>query len=70
MVSVMYTSLSEAFMEAMEVDAKDRFEKRKKREKESNIEKDLGNEQFKLGNYEKAIEYYTKVWAPILLYNT
>ena len=48
-------------MAAMEVDARDRFEKRKKREKESNIEKDLGNEQFKLGNYEKAIEYYTKV---------
>ena len=52
----------DAFMSALEVDAQERFERRKLNEKISNELKVKGNAEFSKGNYEKAIEHYTEVW--------
>ncbi len=51
----------EAFFSALEADAKERHERRKKNEKLSNELKDKGNIEFSKANYPKAIEYYTEV---------
>ena len=51
----------DAFMRMMEQDANDRYERRKKNEKLAMVQKDLGNEEFKSGNYEKAVEFYSEV---------
>ena len=51
----------DAFMRMMEQDANDRYERRKKNEKLAMVQKDLGNEEFKNGNYEKAVEFYSEV---------
>ena len=56
-----YIFVSEAFMAAMEMDAKKRSEDKKKRKKISDELKDQGNAEFKQGNYEKALEFYDKV---------
>ena len=48
-------------MSALEVDAQERFERRKLNEKISNELKVKGNAEFSKGNYEKAIEHYTEV---------
>ncbi|KAL3884297.1 hypothetical protein ACJMK2_024445 [Sinanodonta woodiana] len=50
----------EAFLAALENDARERAERRKKQEKESNEIKELGNAEFRQGNYETAVEHYTK----------
>ena len=50
----------DAFMRMMEQDANDRYERRKKNEKLAMVQKDLGNEEFKNGNYEKAVEFYSE----------
>ncbi|KAK7482484.1 hypothetical protein BaRGS_00026301 [Batillaria attramentaria] len=49
-----------AFMAALEADAKERSEKRRMREKEAQIIKELGNQAFKEHNFEKALEYYNQ----------
>ena len=51
----------DAFMRMMEQDANDRYERRKKNEKLAMVQKDLGNEEFKSGNYEKAVKFYSEV---------
>ena len=48
-------------MRMMEQDANDRYERRKKNEKLAMVQKDLGNEEFKSGNYEKAVKFYSEV---------
>ncbi|KAK3591065.1 hypothetical protein CHS0354_005454 [Potamilus streckersoni] len=50
----------EAFLAALEKDARERAERRKEQEKESNEIKELGNAEFRQGNYETAVEHYTK----------
>ena len=51
-------------MKMMEQDAIERTERRKKDEKLAMDQKELGNEEFKKGNYEKAVEYYSEVIKP------
>jgi len=48
-----------SFMAAMEEDCRERAERRRQYEKEAERLKLLGNEQFALGNYDKAVELYT-----------
>ena len=48
-------------MRMMERDAEERYARRKKNEKLAMEQKDLGNEEFKNGNYEKAVEFYSEV---------
>lgn len=50
----------EAFMAAMEADARERAERRKIKEKEANILKEQGNEYFRQENYHAALDCYTK----------
>ncbi|XP_067675024.1 tetratricopeptide repeat protein 12-like [Haliotis asinina] len=50
----------EAFMAAMEADAKERAERRKVREKEALAIKEKGNAEFKAGSYDKALELYSQ----------
>ncbi|XP_069115192.1 tetratricopeptide repeat protein 12-like [Argopecten irradians] len=50
----------ESFMAAMEADANERAERRKKRQKEANVIKEKGNEEFRQGKFEKALEYYSE----------
>ena len=52
---------SGVFMDMMEKDIQERNERRKKNSTEATRIKDLGNEQFKEGNYEKAVELYSQV---------
>ncbi len=49
-----------AFMAIMEQDAKERYERRKKNYKQADELKLKGNEEFKLENFEKALEFYTQ----------
>ncbi|KAK0053257.1 tetratricopeptide repeat protein 12 [Biomphalaria pfeifferi] len=49
-----------AFMAAMEADAKDRAERRKERETTANTLKEQGNAEFKQGNFQKALELYNQ----------
>ena len=53
-------SNSEAFMRSMEKDAKDRAEDRKIRNERSETYKRIANGAFGLGDYEKAVTYYSK----------
>lgn len=48
-------------MRIMEKDAEERHARRKKNEKLAMAQKDLGNEEFSKGNYEKAVEFYSEV---------
>ncbi|RNA10791.1 tetratricopeptide repeat 12 [Brachionus plicatilis] len=50
----------ETFMAALEKDAQERFERKKKMTILANELKEIGNKEFKKKNYEKAIEYYTE----------
>jgi hypothetical protein len=50
-----------SFLSIMEKDAKERFERRKQNYKIADGLKEKGNEQFKNGYNEKAIEFYTQV---------
>ncbi|XP_055860826.1 tetratricopeptide repeat protein 12-like isoform X2 [Biomphalaria glabrata] len=49
-----------AFMAAMEADAKERAERRKERETTANTLKEQGNTEFKQGNFQKALELYNQ----------
>ena len=50
-----------SFMSIMEQDAKERYERRKQNYKIADGLKEKGNEEFKNGNNEKAIDFYTQV---------
>ena len=50
-------------MVSMERDAQERSERRKVKEKEATVHKEQGNQHFKAGEYEKALQCYTKVLA-------
>ena len=60
------TSLTETktdqktFLDILEKDANERFERKKANNIKANQIKDKGNEQFKLKNYEKALEFYNE----------
>jgi len=55
-------------MNIMEKDAKERFERRNQNYKIADYLKEKGNLEFKNGNNEKAIEFYTQVsYQEILL---
>eukprot|EP00038_Savillea_parva_P005028 m.146125 g.146125 ORF g.146125 m.146125 type:complete len:178 (+) comp11642_c5_seq2:345-878(+) len=47
-----------AFMRSIEVDAKERHERRVKRESDALVPKDKGNKAFKEGDYDTALEHY------------
>jgi hypothetical protein len=51
----------DAFMAMIEQDANERYMRRKENEKEAEKIRLEGNVQFKLNNYEKAAELYSKV---------
>ena len=53
-------------MAALEADAKERSERRKLREKEAQVIKEMGNQAFKENNFEKALEYYNQVLSVCL----
>ncbi len=53
-------SNQEAFLKVMEQDANERYERKKAAQKKADQIKELGNEQFKLKNYEKALEFYNE----------
>ncbi|KAK3107524.1 hypothetical protein FSP39_016660 [Pinctada imbricata] len=57
---VMYPQEHKAFMAALEADANERAARRKANEKEANILKEKGNEEFRQGNYNKALALYTE----------
>ena len=59
----------EVFMRMMEQDANERYERKKENKKKSDKLKLKGNEEFKNGNYEKAIEFYTEVNSSFKHYN-
>lgn len=48
-------------LRAIEIDAKQRAERRKKKQKIADELKEKGNIEFKVGNYEKAADYYKEV---------
>ncbi|XP_072048501.1 tetratricopeptide repeat protein 12-like [Amphiura filiformis] len=48
------------FLRSLEADAADRARKRKERGKVAMVWKEKGNDQFKAGNYQMAIEHYTE----------
>ena len=48
-------------MKVLEADAKDRAKRRHEREKIANGLKEKGNTEFKQGNYEQALDFYTQV---------
>ena len=48
-------------MAAMQKDADERHERKKKAQEEAMVFKDKGNAEFKAGNYDQAIEFYTQV---------
>ncbi|XP_071094607.1 tetratricopeptide repeat protein 12-like [Haliotis cracherodii] len=50
----------DAFLAAMEADAKERAERRRVREKEALAIKERGNAEFKAGSYDKALELYSQ----------
>lgn len=56
----MTTADQQGFMAAMEVDARERAERRQAGEKKANELKEKGNEEFRQGNYEKALELYSE----------
>lgn len=51
----------EAFMATMEQDAKERYKRKQESKKIANELKEKGNEQFKQGNLDEALKYYTEV---------
>lgn len=48
-------------MKILEKDANERFERKKENNRVANEFKEKGNEQFKLKNYKKALEFYDEV---------
>ncbi|XP_052806639.1 tetratricopeptide repeat protein 12-like [Mya arenaria] len=58
---VNYEGMDQAgFMSALEADAKERAKRRAEKTKLAEQWKDKGNVEFRSGNYEKALEYYTE----------
>ncbi len=51
----------DAFMAAMEADARERNARRKASEKEAMGIKELGNDAFRNKDYQKAVDLYTEV---------
>ncbi|ELU07261.1 hypothetical protein CAPTEDRAFT_220389, partial [Capitella teleta] len=51
---------TEDFMKTVEIDAKERSERKRKNEKKANTIKEIANEQFKHGHYDKALALYTE----------
>lgn len=60
-ISQQSTIDKDAFLAALEKDAQDRFERKKKMKILANELKEKGNNEFKDRNYEKAIDYYSQV---------
>ena len=59
------TNDQSAFLNILERDANERYERKKTANKKANELKEKGNEQFKLKNYEKSIEFYNQVNTPV-----
>ena len=54
-------------MKALEDDAQDRFRRKQARQKVANSLKEKGNEEFRQGKYEEALEFYTQVLLSLYL---
>ncbi|KAJ8316039.1 hypothetical protein KUTeg_006053 [Tegillarca granosa] len=54
------TTDQKAFMAALEKDAEERYQRKKEARKEADQIKERGNDEFRQGNYEKALELYTE----------
>ena len=54
-------------MKALEDDAQDRFRRKQARQKVANGLKEKGNEEFRQGKYEEALEFYTQVLLSLYL---
>ena len=50
----------EDFMKIMERDAEERYKRKKENQKKANELKENGNEQFKQGNLDNALEFYSE----------
>lgn len=50
-------------MDILEKDANERFERKTANNKKANELKEKGNEQFKLKNYEKSLEFYNEAMS-------
>ncbi len=61
MVLLSFVTIIDAFMSALEADAENRRKRKQQATLEASAIKDMGNQEFKEGNYEKAVEYYTLV---------
>lgn len=62
------TTDQSAFLNILERDANERYERKKTANKKANELKEKGNEQFKLKNYEKSIEFYNQVNTPVSIF--
>ena len=51
---------SEQFLKGLELDVKERAERRKKNEADAEVLKSKGNKEFKSGYYQEAIDCYTE----------
>lgn len=51
----------QAFMEIMERDANERYQRKLETQKLANELKEKGNKEFQNKNYQKAFDYYTEV---------
>ena len=60
-------TFSDAMLKAIEIDAKQRAERRKKKMVIANELKDKGNIQFQAGNYDAAVQLYTEVTHNVLI---
>jgi len=61
-LSFILFSISDAFMKALEKDAKERADRKNAARVEASVFKNEGNEAFKAGEFKKAVESYTKVF--------
>lgn len=52
---------TEAFLQSMEADAKERAERRKERERDATRLNEIGNDYFKKGDFKEALNYYNQV---------
>lgn len=57
----LFINLLEAFMKVLEKDAEERAVRKRLARTDAAVFKDEGNAAFKLGNYEHAVELYSKV---------
>ena len=53
-------------MKALEEDAQERYKRKQEREKVAAGLKEKGNEEFRQGNYEKALDFYTQVCSSLV----